>query len=93
MAPDVPDLHATLGIFFQEQGETKQAIASHSRAIELEPGYGPAYYYRALAFIVVDDLEGAIADLESFLSVSSETQWRAQAEMLLQSLRSEEGLP
>ena len=49
-------------IEYEEKGELDQAIAAYTEAIELEPEWAEAYFFRGGAYAKKDDLERAVTD-------------------------------
>ncbi|MDH4136502.1 MAG: tetratricopeptide repeat protein, partial [Anaerolineae bacterium] len=58
----------------------------YDQAIQLRPDVAEAYYYRGKAHAQKGDKEKAIADLNKFLELSDDPDWRQQAEEHLKAL-------
>lgn len=52
-----------------EDGFHDDALSGLNRAIELQPDYGEAYYYRGVVYYLKDDWDRAIADLSQALQL------------------------
>ena len=62
--PDDPAAPTVLGNALSMIGHRDQAIAEFNRALEFEPGFAPAYYYRGVERQNAGDLAGATQDFE-----------------------------
>ena len=67
------------GTVLAKNGDTGQAIADYSKAIQLNPAYVPAYNSRAQAFVTKGDYERAVADVTKAGEVASQKRQQAKA--------------
>jgi tetratricopeptide (TPR) repeat protein len=77
----------TLGNALEDQGDLLGAVEAYSQAIVHDPGHAGAYLSRGLAYQNLGDEERARADLELVRELTSDPQWRQQAEKQLKVLR------
>ena len=61
-----------LGVDSYENDEIDNAIINLSKAIELNPGYVDAYYFRGLVYIIEEDYDKGIADFEKVVELDPE---------------------
>ena len=66
--PDDPEGYYKLGLIYQSISEWDRAAEHLSRAIELDPKFGPARFELAKVLIRQNDLEPALAELEELLA-------------------------
>ena len=69
---------------FDRQGQSQQAIAEYTRAIELDPSYAAAYFFRGNALALEGQPQKGIEDAEKAAAIYNsrgELQW---AEAMLQ---------
>lgn len=52
--PDAPDIHYLIGEALRMQGEPRLALASYNQALDIYPGFAPAFLGRALASLDLD---------------------------------------
>jgi regulator of sirC expression with transglutaminase-like and TPR domain len=69
---------------FAAQGELDQALADFNQSIELEPDFAQNYYDRALVYRDMENPRAAIVDLELFLTLNEDDEWRERAEEKLE---------
>jgi len=50
------------GNAYRELGDYEQAVAAYTEAIELNPNYAVAYFYRGLAYVDLDKYDQAVTD-------------------------------
>lgn len=70
--PRQPQFRTHLGSLRLQQGRVEEALGEFDRAIELQPGFGPAYGNRALALEKLGRLEEAIAAYDRALGFKPE---------------------
>ena len=63
IVPDLPYIYYNLGNLYTLSSELVSAIENYSRAIELYPYMGDAYYNRGLVLIYLKDKEKGCIDL------------------------------
>ena len=56
--------YANAGKIMIDKTEYQKAVDEISKAIDLEPEYNTAYYYRSLAYMNMDEYEKAISDID-----------------------------
>jgi tetratricopeptide (TPR) repeat protein/formylglycine-generating enzyme required for sulfatase activity len=66
LAPEAVDGYASRALV----GEYELAIADYDRAIELDPDFVSAYFNRAICYLSLDEIEPAVADLETALALA-----------------------
>ena len=81
-----PTTILNLGINRYNEGKMEEALAQFERAVRENPGFGPAYYYRALAQLGLGKTEEAKADFQKFLELDPNHAKAADAREFLQSL-------
>lgn len=74
-----------LGVAQFQLGEYDRAIESFSSALAISPKYGEALFNRALAYERKSRSDEARRDWQNFISVSSDDQWKVEAERRLKS--------
>lgn len=52
------------------KSELRNAVDTISKAIDLEPGFGTAYYYRSLALMDMEEYERALTDINKAIALS-----------------------
>jgi tetratricopeptide (TPR) repeat protein len=72
--PNSQALQYELGAFHYRLGNLNRAVDAFGRAIEIEPGYANALYFRGLALYSLGDKEASLADLEKVLSTNENNQ-------------------
>jgi tetratricopeptide (TPR) repeat protein len=63
-----------------KQGQSQQAIAEYTRAIELDPNYVEAYFYRGNALALEGQPQKGIEDLQkaaAILEYRGQSEWAA----------------
>ena len=82
-----PESRATreyeLGLHFEEGGLLTLALEAYSKAIELDPSLGDAYYHRAQVLVTTGDTARAVADLEQVLALTQDEALKEAARQLL----------
>ena len=73
----------------RELGDQPGALGDMARAIELAPGWADPYLQRGLFERFHGDQRAAIADLEHYLALGSDSFWRGEAERQLAMIRAE----
>lgn len=63
--------YASYGKSFIEKSEYEEAVKELSKAIELEPKFGTAYYNRSLAYMEMKEYEKAISDINKAIELSN----------------------
>lgn len=69
--PESGVLWNTLGTILSEQGETAQAITFFEESLRVEPGFAKARYNLCTSKNEIGDLDGALADCEAAMALSS----------------------
>lgn len=87
----VPPYYNRGVLYWREIGNAYRAIQDLTRVIELDPTWSEAYFNRAMAYRLHRDLDKAVADLETYLTVGRDTFWLEAAHRQLAELRSETG--
>lgn len=77
---------------WREFSDGKGAEADLTRVIELEPGRVEAWFNRALARQVIGDVEGALADFETYLEKGTDPMWREISRRQAENLRAMHGV-
>lgn len=80
-------------LLWRELGQTRQAIADFTAALQLRPDWPPALFFRGLAYQGASNYAAAIHDLSTYLE-SDDVSWREAATRQLSLMRlieSEEG--
>jgi peroxiredoxin len=72
--PDMPRTHILLGFLFLEIKETELALQEFQRALELEPGSNDAKTGLGKAYILQDDIDGAIDALTAAVTANPNPQ-------------------
>ncbi|MBX7249849.1 MAG: sulfotransferase [Caulobacteraceae bacterium] len=62
--PDDPGPPTVLGTALSLIGQRADAVAAFTRALEFDPAFAPALYYRGIELQALGDLHGAAADFE-----------------------------
>ncbi|MCH2215304.1 MAG: tetratricopeptide repeat protein [Flavobacteriales bacterium] len=57
------------GLLKAQSSETDSAIMYFTQAIELQPSFSKAYYNRSSAFLALENLSGALLDIDQYLSL------------------------
>lgn len=71
---DVWDDHVNRGNAYDDQGNFERAMAEYDRALELNPGYGEAYYNRGIAYEGQKEIEKARAEFVNAYKSGLRTQ-------------------
>jgi tetratricopeptide (TPR) repeat protein len=76
--------YAHANALLNDAKDYRGAAEAYARAAELAPEMGEAHYGRGFALLQLDDLDGAIPELESSLSLAPEkAAWRTDAQNAL----------
>ena len=67
-----PDLFFNIGVNFLNANQPEQAIAYFTKAITVDPGYADGYFRRALAYVQINRIAEARADLGKLLELAPE---------------------
>jgi tetratricopeptide (TPR) repeat protein len=67
------------GTVLAKNGDTGQAIADYTKAIQINPAYIPAYNSRALAYTSLGDYTRAVADATMASELEAKSRPKAQA--------------
>lgn len=68
--PESPEVHLMAGNFYHEAEQTQLALEMFSKAIELDPGHGAAYFYRSLLHIYrTNNYTLALTDLDQAIDL------------------------
>jgi TonB family protein len=62
--------HAYAGKSLLGKAEYQEAVKEISEAINLEPKFGTAYYYRSLAYMDLEEYDKAISDIDKAIELS-----------------------
>ena len=62
--------HVNNGRSLIKNGERQKAIEEISGAIDLEPKFGTAYYYRSLVYLDLEEYDKAISDIDKAIELS-----------------------
>lgn len=62
--------YANTGKRFIDKTEYQKAVKEISKAINLEPKFGTAYYYRSLAYMNMEEYEKAISDINRAIELT-----------------------
>jgi tetratricopeptide (TPR) repeat protein len=82
--PDFVSAHYSRGIlYWRELQNFHRAIRDLTRVIELAPRWHEAWLNRAIAYHLRGNSPQAIADLEHYLTVAEDPDWRSNAESQL----------
>lgn len=68
--PDSPYGYNLLGVIYHRANDFDSAIESYSKAIERDKSFGPAYINRAPSYLMTDQPEKALRDLQQALTIS-----------------------
>ncbi len=79
--------HYKNGTVLVIDGEYEEAIVELNKAIELDPEYADAYYYRGLAYDKSGEVAKAISDYEKCIELSNDPEVVKSAQELLDKLR------
>lgn len=81
LTPNDPRLHVELGRRILLIYEWDRALLAFDRAIEIDPDYADAYYFRALTYASApaDARADALRDYERYLTLSPDGEYAAQA--------------
>ena len=74
------------GTSYAQLGDLTQAIEDFDKAIELDPGLGDAYAERGAVRALQGDTAGALADLQTALSVIDDDSAIAEIKVLIEQL-------
>ena len=84
---DVPALYSRGVLYWRELENYYRAVKDLTRVIELAPHWYEAWFNRALAHQLRNEIPEAIADYEHYLSLPGKPQWRISAETQLAMLK------
>jgi tetratricopeptide (TPR) repeat protein len=73
----------------RELSQYQEALVDLGRAIALEPDWPDPYLHRGLFQRFQGDLQGALEDLQMYLSLGGEMYWRLEAERQIAQIRTE----
>ncbi len=62
--------YADVGRRLIANDDNEKAVTEVSKAIELEPKFGTAYYYRSLAYMNMEDNEKALSDIDKAIELA-----------------------
>jgi len=80
------EVYNDLGVAQFQLQNYDAAIASFSRALEIDPGYAEALFNRALAKESAAQYLDALRDWEQFLNSTTDAKWKAEAERRINDL-------
>jgi tetratricopeptide (TPR) repeat protein len=83
-----PEILNDLGVAQFQLQNYDEAIASFSKALEKSPDYTEALFNRALAEQEDDRIEAAKQDWQRFIHLSSDQDWKTEAQGKLNMLNS-----
>ncbi len=86
LASQDTEIQLRAGMFFLQNKKNDQAIARFSQALDINPAFVPAKFYRAKAFHNSGETEKAKADLNGIISGHPGSTFVKQAEELLSKL-------
>jgi tetratricopeptide (TPR) repeat protein len=75
-------------LYWREIGNYARAVQDLSRALALEPTRTEAYFNRGLAYLLGNEPDKAMADLERYLVEGTDDFWLESARRQLEELRS-----
>ncbi len=84
---DVSALYSRGVLYWRELENYYRAVKDLTRVIELAPHWYEAWFNRALAHQLRNEIPEAIADYEHYLSLPGKPQWRTSAETQLSMLK------
>lgn len=64
--------HYSMGMIYDNEGKTDQAIEEYLRAIEFDSQAAPAYYRLGSAYLKLGDIESAISALNKTIELNKE---------------------
>jgi Putative Zn-dependent protease, contains TPR repeats len=64
LVPNESDGYAARGAIYLAKGECAEAVKELNRAVEIEPDYSSAYFYRANCYYRTGDFDRAVADYD-----------------------------
>ncbi|NJL53824.1 protein kinase [bacterium] len=79
--------HNRLGNVLLDLGDAESALTAFGRTLDLNESYADAYFGRARAYVALDEIDLAIADLTRFLELSEDPTKREQAQALFSELQ------
>jgi tetratricopeptide (TPR) repeat protein len=77
------------GLAYRNLAVFERAIADFDQAIALNPEYAIAFFNRALVFLALGQNMGALHDLQIYLELDSQSQWREWVENRIGELEAE----
>jgi tetratricopeptide (TPR) repeat protein/cellulose biosynthesis protein BcsQ len=78
---------------YYASGAFKSAVSDNTTAIELDPNYAEAYYYRSLAYDNLRNSQAAINDMRKVVTIASDSTLLANARSYLQKWGAEQTSP
>ena len=90
--PDIVAAYFNRGVLYLQTEEIEKAIEDFGICIDLDPEIPAPYFNRAVAYMEADKLDLALADLTLFMTLTDDENTLHQAEMLMESIASGEGL-
>jgi tetratricopeptide (TPR) repeat protein len=88
-ADSTAEWHANRAYELYEQGRYDEAIEECNKAIELDPNMMEAYGNRTVAYKEQGKKTEAIADLETFITLTNSPEWIEMARQLIEELQSQ----
>lgn len=67
-----PDQWYQQGVVFDQQGQSQQAIACYTKAIDLQADYYEAWVRRGLALMLLEDFQSAIANFNQAVALQQD---------------------
>ena len=90
-ANHVAALYSRGVLYWRELENYYRAVKDLTRVIELAPTWHEAWFNRALAHQLRNEISQAIADYEHYLTLPGNPKWRISAETQLEMLKAVEG--
>jgi Zn-dependent protease len=89
----IASIHFRIGAEYHQQQKFNDAIARYRRAIQADPGFGPAYVNMGLAYKAKNQIDEAIRALRGATRYASDEKSRIQAWAELQNLSAFSEMP
>jgi tetratricopeptide (TPR) repeat protein len=67
---ETPDIYATLGLVHGKLGNTAEALTALEKALQLDPQFDAAYFYRGNVYSAAGDAEKAAADYRRAVEIN-----------------------